>query len=392
MVYDKEKCRRFVNELGKQSAADIYWPSDEWKGIFTAYVVDKGKKGVINTASDKLQELIDSPFYHEQIKSKLKQEKKEIDDEKITLKDFYDFYNTKNGFKMFHQRIRTAAGLGLMVFSYLLALNKGFMWVSSPGKDSSNKDSVCIYHKTWHKRKAGKANSSIVQSDCNELFPMGTSYLFLLPIPSDLENLSSKSQRQPYMKHQIPEGSSVFSEILLKKTYPVTKIKDAKITSFSNRLVVEWLMEDFGKNIEKIKTEWENLSKDIEDIEKEPPEVKCCNKIIVPKIKSDFDASEIFHILAMVELVSGTRSIILYDISTQTIEDFIRILSIYNRPNIALWSKDCLTLIIPSDFKLPPLIIGGETLKRWYQLNQKISRFYNNDHWLSKLDIIREEV
>jgi len=99
-VYDKEKCRRFVNEIGKQSAADIYWPSDEWKGIFTAYVVDKGKKGVINTASDKLQELIDSPFYYEQIKSKLKQEKKEIDDEKITLKDFYDFYNTKNGFNL----------------------------------------------------------------------------------------------------------------------------------------------------------------------------------------------------------------------------------------------------------------------------------------------------
>ena len=388
-IYTKEKSRQYIKELQIQSQADIHWPGKEWKGIFTVYVVDKGKKGIIKTATNKLKELINSPFHHEQIKDKLKQEKKKVDTGEITLKHFYDFYDTKNGFKMFHQQIRSAAGLGLMVFSYLLALNKAFMWVSSPGKNLSEIDRVCFYHKIWHQRKTGGDNSYkeyIVKSKCKKLFPMGTSYLLLLPVPSDLEKLSLKSQRQPLMKHQTPEGSSVFSEILLTNTCQVTSIKDARITSFSDRLVVEWPMGNFEKNIEKIKTEWKSLS---EDIDKECPEFKHFNKIIVPKIKYGLDATEIFHTLAMVELVSGTRSIILYDVSPQKIEDFIRILNMYHRANVALWSEDCLTLIIPSDFKLPPLIIGGKTLDRWYSLNQKISRFYNNNYWLSKLDDLK---
>lgn len=381
-IYNKDKMEKFVKDLKAQSSTNIGLPDDNTKGIFTVYVADKGEKGVINTASDKLQELINSPFHNEQIKDKLKQENKKIDGGEITLKDFYDFYNMKNGFKMFHQQIRSAAGLGLMVFSHLLIRkNKGFMWISSPAKDASGMDNVCVYHKTW--RQGGK--EILVEENRNELFPMGTSYLFLLPVPSKLDRgkISLKSQRRP--KHQTPEGSSVFFDILKKNTYTVANAKITHLpSSSSERLIIEWSMIYSGKDIQKIQSEWNSLSKGIDKFDK--PDV-----IIVLKASKSFDATEIFHTLAMVELVSGTRSIVLYDISDQTIEDFIKILGIYHKAGITLWSENCLTLIIPSDFNSPPFIIGGETLKHWHELNQTTSRFYfyNNNHWLLKLDDLK---
>lgn len=376
-VYGEEKSEQFIEDVKKYSGTNVSWPAnDELKGVFTVYVVDKGEKGIVRTSIEKLGGLekifenITSEKNNE-IVDIIKQDRLSLEEDKTGLKDFYDY---RYGFKMLHQKIRTAAGIGLMIFSKLLTLNKGLMWVSSPGKNPSRMDSVCMYHKTWCK-------------DCSEevyfeendlpLFPTGTSYLFVLPVPR-FKQSTLRSQRQPGEKSQSPASSSVFIEMASsqRKKLGIEKLEFMTL----DRVLIKWPIKSNEKDLKTISQEWKEYDKKLNKLKEN------LFPIILLKPEFELDASDVFHILSMVELASGVRSIVLSNISLETIEYLIRILLIYDKHKANIWSKDCLSLIIPSDSSYPPFIVGGEKYEEWKYLNEKIARFYNNDSWVRKLE------
>jgi len=379
-VYDEGKCEQFINDIKKYSGVNISWSTNnEFRGIFTSYVIDIGEKGIIKTSIEKLKKMKEG-IKEPQSQDEIGKDISSLEKGHITLRHFYDY---TQGFKMLHQRIRTAAGIGLMFFSNLLTLNKGLMWVSSPGKGLSQMDSVCMYHKTWYK---DYSEELYFEENINPLFPIGTCYLFVLPVPESKEKLRLVTHRQIGEKLQSPASNSIFIEMASSQDKNLEIDKLESITS--DRVLIEWPIEIERpircdtEVVQKISQKWKEYDNKLKT---QLSKGKNPLPIIWLRPKYELDASDVFHILAIVEFVSRVRGIVLSHIDFKVIKNLIRILLIYDKYEANIWSKDCLSLIMPLDPSYPPFIVGGEKYNDWKKLNEQIARFYNNEFWVAEL-------
>jgi len=395
-VYDKEKCKEFINETKQCSGIEISPEelleedkkinNNKYKGIFLIYVLDVGEKGIVRTMIEKLKnwKKIKEKYLNEDSINIISSDILRLEKGKITLRNFYDY---KNGFKMLHQTIRTAAGIGLVIFSNLLTKDehKGLMWVSSPNKDNNSQmDSIFMYHKFWTKDFQREVYSQEIK---NYLFPVGTCYLFILPVP----NVSKFKERlfnyQITEKIQSPASNSIFLEMASVQNENKRLTGENLKFITSDRVLIKWIIDikppiskDL-KNLQKLSQEWKEHEKQLK--------IQFPNQIPIPiiwlKSKNSLDVSDIFHLLAMVELLSKAKSIVLSNIEEGTIKFFIEILSAYDKANMSVWSKESFSLIIPSSSLLPPFIVGGEKYEDLEELNNYIAKFYNNNFWINEL-------
>jgi len=240
-----------------------------------------------------------------------------------------------------------------------------------------------MYHKTWYK---DYSEELYFEENINPLFPIGTCYLFVLPVPESKEKLRLVTHRQIGEKLQSPASNSIFIEMASSQDKNLEIDKLESITS--DRVLIEWPIEIERpircdtEVVQKISQEWKEYDNKLKT---QLSKGKNPLPIIWLRPKYELDASDVFHILAIVEFVSRVRGIVLSHIDFKVIKNLIRILLIYDKYEANIWSKDCLSLIMPLDPSYPPFIVGGEKYNDWKKLNEQIARFYNNEFWVAEL-------
>jgi hypothetical protein len=320
-------------------------------------LLDDSEAGILAQTVNKLSAMKDE-FQDSLEQNIIEGDISRIQSSEVTLRDFFVIKRTP----LLHQEIRSAASLGLLIFSDLLIKNDGITYVSTI---DGNTVKAALVFKEHHENIHEQTGMSF-----------GTYYNVMLPIPAAFDK-PLRSAPTYYIPYESEAAMDAYEELNKIKLIDCGHInEDACLRcSHDSRCI---------KKMDVPKQFIANLSQKPTLLR--PDACKSCatrhQMILALRLLDDpieTDPSAIFRLLARVQRDEACRSVIVYNIKERSLQRLLTVLRIYEKVTGRAWSKDQFVLFyyLPEPEQLGEpcyytWVIGGERFADTVALNSRI--------------------
>lgn len=347
---------------------DNYLKNSQAKQFLDLVVIDDGEEGIASKTIKNLSALLSEFDNASAETSMINADLESLRSQKITL---VDFFNTDD-IKLEYQQIRTAASLGLIIFTDLLLKNRGYMGVTTPtlAQKVTGGTSECVEIYLSKAKTTRKVSEGRV--------PLGTSYTVLLPIEIEKVPLP-RSERVPF---ETPFGESAFNN-LFKIIVCKNGVAEQPSASGGKIFLLDVPLKAENKSdgsrkrihvlIEQVSHELSHLKKLSDKKSGVPERILALN---LKELEKDFDSSDIIRFLAGVQLLENIRSVIIYNLHTESFKGIVDTLKIMTKAHKTFWSNNnfilCYHNLLGGSHDAS--VIAGEHFDDFIWLNDQISK------------------
>lgn len=317
-------------------------------------LLDDSISGILDQTINKLKAMKEE-FSHSSEQKIINDDIERIQTGSVTLRDFFAIRKTP----LLHQEIRSAASLGLLIFSDFVTKNDGVTYVSTLDGDTITATLV--------------SKEQQVNLDGTSGMPFGTYYNVILPVPSDKPFKTLPT----YTPYETAAAMDAYEEL--------TRIRLLDCGDAANEINCSCL--DNNRCLKKIDAEKQivsNVAQALDALESENCMTCATRPQMILAIRllddsMDTDPSAIFRLLAQIQRHVGCRSVIVYNIKERNLRRLTNILRIYETITGRAWSKDQFVLFYylpdieqPGQRRYYTWIFGGERFDDTIMLNSQI--------------------
>ncbi|MBU0673167.1 MAG: hypothetical protein KJ950_00820 [Proteobacteria bacterium] len=349
----------YLKEIYSEEYEDFRTYINSFQGdqqFFNCVVFDNGKKGILYKTQSKITKLIPS-VQNKILKKHLSDELECFNNQTLGLHDFFDLKHVR----MFHQKIRTAASLGLLMLTNMLRINNGFLSVSSVDKHGTQ---GIVYYGNETKSLQGEWWANI-----------GTQFELFVPVSAKKPlELRARQYRpvEPIIAGDAYEGLLNYCTIDEKdEIHSSCNICDPHVLCLHNSSTTNVHWESFHLEHAKL---FNKISSS-----------KCNDhhrKVFTIKIEDNnnfIDASDLFRLLAQLQIEVGYNAVVIYNLKEETLHTFFEIFRIYGELlGMDVWSghQTALFYYVPqsssSHKKFSAFLVTGRTLRDLVNSNETI--------------------
>jgi len=320
-------------------------------------VFDDGAQGILEKTQEKVKQLF-REIDDEKIRDGLSNELREFRDGSLNLDAFFDLQRVR----MFHQRIRTSASLGLLMFSDLLRSNNGFLRAHTIHGDG--------------------VRGTVIDQGVSQLatetqwFASGTHYEILLPVsPKDLV-CARQLPSTPIESVNAGDAYDLMARIRIMSSESLTISPCKKLNNKSMCL----------HTLSISSVNWEKFVIDNHGI-LDAFRLSGCRehyrKILAIELSDEAretDPSELFRFLSHIQLEIGFSAVVIYNISENTVRTLCDICRIYGAVmGVPLWNRNQAVLFYfapretnSSYLNFHTFMLTGESLSELNAVNERI--------------------
>ncbi|MCI0470027.1 MAG: hypothetical protein L0Y73_00040, partial [Candidatus Aminicenantes bacterium] len=349
--------REYLYELKKEMFMGKYLdkrPADE-KEFIDFIVLDDGSRGIIEQTVINLKKIKYEYGEYTDLVVRINADIKNLETGNIILDDFFN----PGEIKLNYQTIRSAMSVGLLILSHLVLENNGFLMVSSPHKDIVN--GMALFE-NWQSRRP-----------VTEIAPLGTFYDLILP-KNLMQPPAPRGETVPF---QMPSGESAFNILFQDVIRCEDEIKKTAGSSFKGKLCLKNYR--IASPISQISKK--EIGELLEECRNCPHESNIKILSIDLKKEPGWDAGELFRFLADIQLSRSMKSIILYNISDETVSRVIEIVKMFQRIGRNIGSNDHFVLSyyhpLAAEDRHYPFLLAGEGMAEICWINDRLSKTIN---------------
>jgi hypothetical protein len=301
-------------------------------------VMDCSREGIISTAIKTWSELD---------KEKFKEDIHSLQSEG-SLKKFFD----TRAIHFQHQTVRTCACLGLLIFSELIMKNRGYFKVIT--KDAQSRNGIVFDTVTM--------NDTIASTNFN-----GTKYDVLLPIDITRSwplSLHDELFPVPLAKNVVDALAHGEFILLNRGQRPENLSPQVKTVIWDTTIKPEFKLE------KKRFQEREEADRIVGEYERYTMHGKRVILAINCRDLMAENVSNLFRIIAHIQLRHSHKAIIVYDLAEEVGSAFVGILIKYI--TAGFWSDSHFILLLNN--LAEPFFIGGSKIEEWWSLNRFLIR------------------